>query len=189
MKHRHCHTLNYLLTPEYVFDTYRDVTPEFLNSIGIKALLIDIDNTLAPYEQDLPDENIIAWFESLKSAGIKASLISNNHPPRVELFNSLLSLPAYPDSGKPGSRYLLEAMKEMGSDPENTAGLGDQLLTDTLAAHRLDLISIIVPPINDKKTLFFRFKRLCERPFSRRYARLHGWQDFMRFWKIKEKKI
>ena len=172
MKHKHRHTLNYLLTPEYVFSTYRDVTPEFLTSLGIKALLIDIDNTLAPYEQDLPDENIIAWFEALRKADIKAALISNNHPPRVELFNSLLRLPAYPDSGKPGSKYLLEAMKEMGSTPENTAGLGDQLLTDTLAVHRLDMISIIVPPIKDKTTLFFRAKRLLERPFMKRYHRL-----------------
>ena len=147
MKHKHRHTLNYLLTPEYVFNTYRDVSPEFLTSLGIKALLIDIDNTLAPYEQDLPDENIIAWFEALKAADIKAALISNNHPPRVELFNSSLGLPAYPDNGKPGSKYLLKAMEEMGSTPENTAGLGDQLLTDTLAVHRLDMISIIVPPI------------------------------------------
>ena len=172
MKHKQKHTLNYLLTPEYVFSTYRDVTPEFLTSLGIKALLIDIDNTLAPYEQDLPDESIISWFESLKKAGISAALISNNHPPRVELFNSLLSLPAYPDCGKPGSKYLLAAMEEMGSTPENTAGLGDQLLTDTLAVHRLDMISIIVPPIKDKRSLFFRFKRLLERPFMRRYRRL-----------------
>ena len=172
MKHKHRHTLNYLLTPEYVFDTYADITPEFLASLGIKALLIDIDNTLAPYEQDLPDENIIAWFDALRSADINASLISNNHPPRVELFNSLLGLPAYPDSGKPGSRSLLAAMEEMNSTPENTAGVGDQLLTDTLAVHRLDMISIIVPPIKDKRTLFFRFKRLLERPFMRRYRRL-----------------
>ena len=172
MKHKHRHTLNYLLTPDYVFDTYDKVTPEFLESKGIKALLIDIDNTLAPYEQDLPDQKIIDWFSSLKAAGVKAALISNNHPPRVELFNSLLGLPAYADSGKPSSRTLIKAMKEMGVSAEMTAGLGDQLLTDTLAAHNLDLPSIIVPPIKDKRNLFFRSKRLLERPFMRRYRRL-----------------
>jgi HAD superfamily phosphatase (TIGR01668 family) len=166
------HTLSYLLTPEYIFNTYDEVTPEFLKSLGISALLIDIDNTLAPYEQPEPDEKIISWFSELERNGIKASLISNNHPPRVELFNKDLGLPAYPDSGKPGSRSLLLAMEEMGSTPKNTAGLGDQLLTDTLAVHRLDMISIIVPPIKDKKTLFFRFKRLLERPFIRRYYKL-----------------
>lgn len=166
------HTLSYLLTPDYLFERFDQVTPEFLRGIGIRGLLIDIDNTLAPYEQPEPDERIRGWFASLEAAGIRSALISNNHPPRVEQFNATLGLPAYPDSGKPGSRYLLEAMKEMGVTPEETAGLGDQLLTDTLAAHRLDLLSIIVPPIKDKKTLFFRFKRLLEKPFLRRYRRL-----------------
>lgn len=167
------YSLNYLLTPDYVFDTYRDVTPEFLDSLGIRALLIDIDNTLAPYEQDLPDEKTIEWFKSMADAGISCTLISNNHSDRVDLFNSLLSLPAYADSGKPGTKYFIEGMKQMGHSPEETAGLGDQLLTDTLAVHRLGMISIIVPPINDKKNLFFRFKRWLERPFMRRYRKLH----------------
>lgn len=163
------HTLSYLLTPDYLFDTFDCVTPDFLRKNGIEALLIDIDNTLAPYEQDEPDDRIRAWFDDLKANGIRAALISNNHPPRVELFNRSLGLPAYPDSGKPKSRSLLAAMAEMGSTTENTAGLGDQLLTDTLAVHRLDMISIIVPPIKDKTTLFFRFKRWLEKPYIRKY--------------------
>ena len=174
MKHKHRHTLNYLLTPDYVFNTYDEVTPEFIASIGIKALLIDIDNTLAPYEQDLPDEKIIAWFDALRAAGVSCALISNNHPPRVELFNRSLGLHAYADSGKPGSKTILRAMEEMGVSREETAGLGDQLLTDTLAVHRLDMPSIIVPPINDKRTPFFRFKRWLEKPFMKRYTRLHS---------------
>ena len=166
------HTPSYLLTPDYIFDTFDLVTPAFLRSLGIEALLIDIDNTLAPYEQPEPDDRIRAWFADLQAHGIRAALISNNHPPRVELFNRTLSLPAYPDSGKPKSASLLAAMRQMGSTPENTAGLGDQLLTDTLAVHRLDMLSIIVPPIKDKRTLFFRFKRWLERPFIRRYYKL-----------------
>ena len=169
---KHPHTLSYLLTPDYLFERFDEVTPHFLQKLGIRGLLIDIDNTLAPYEQPEPDERIRTWFSALEAAGIRSALISNNHPPRVELFNATLGLPADPDSGKPGSRALLAAMEEMGVSPEETAGLGDQLLTDTLAAHRLDLISIIVPPIKDKKTLFFRFKRLLEKPFLRRYRRL-----------------
>ena len=162
-----------LLTPDYVFPSFDAITPEFLLERGIRALLIDIDNTLAPYEQDDPDERILAWFDALRAAGIRAALISNNHAPRVERFNAPLGLPAYPDSGKPGSRGILAAMAEMDVTPEETAGLGDQLLTDTWAVHRLGMPSLIVPPIKDKTTLFFRFKRLLERPFMRRYRKIH----------------
>ena len=167
------HTLPRLLTPDHMFGSFDEVTPDFLQEKGIRALLIDIDNTLAPYEQDDPDERILAWFDALHAAGIKAALISNNHPPRVDRFNAPLSLPAYPDSGKPGSRAIRAAMHEMGVECHETAGLGDQLLTDTLAVHRLGMISLIVPPIKDKTTLFFRFKRWLERPFIKRYSKLH----------------
>ena len=167
-------SLSALLMPDYMFDSYRDVTPEFLSSLGIKALLIDIDNTLAPYEQSEPDEEIIAWFAALESAGIKAALISNNHPPRVELFNAKLGIDAYADSGKPGSKTLLAAMDKMGVTTAETAGLGDQLLTDTLAVHRLGMPSIIVPPIKDKTNAFFKSKRLLERPYVRKYRKIHG---------------
>ena len=162
-----------LLTPDYMFHTFDEITPAWLLSKGICALLIDIDNTIAPYEQAEPDERILSWFDALKQAGIAAAFISNNDKERVERFNRALGLPAYPDAGKPKSRALLAAMQEMGSTPENTAGLGDQLLTDTLAVHRLGMPSIIVPPIKDKRTLFFRFKRLLERPFLRRYRKRH----------------
>lgn len=160
---------SFSLVPEYVFENYLYVRPEFLSSLGIRALLIDIDNTLAPYEQDLPDENIINWFAQMKAAGISCALISNNDAPRVELFNSLLSLPAYAKSGKPCKKTLLRAMRDMGVDETVTAGLGDQLLTDTLAVHKLGMISIIVPPIKDKLTPFFKFKRRLERPFMKKY--------------------
>ena len=167
-------SLSKLLTPDHMFDSYREVTPDFLASIGIKALLIDIDNTLAPYEQPEPDESIRKWFDDLSANGIKAALISNNHPPRVELFNRSLGLDAYPDSHKPSSKTLIKAMEKMGVSTENTAGLGDQLLTDTLAVHRLGMISIIVPPIKDKTNAFFKAKRLLERPYIRKYRKKHG---------------
>lgn len=168
------HTPNYLLTPNYIFEKFTDITPEFLNSIGIKALVIDIDNTLAPYEQDIPDEKTINWFNALNKAGIKSALISNNSSERVELYNSLLKLPAFPDAKKPSTKAILTALEQMGVSTNESAGLGDQLLTDTLAVHKLDMISFIVPPIKDKKTLFFRFKRWLEKPFIKRYHKLNS---------------
>lgn len=173
MKKKKC-SLTYLLTPDYMFEKFDSITPAFLASLGIKALLIDIDNTLAPYEQPEPDERIINWFAALRAEGISASLISNNHPPRVELFNRTLGLDAYPDSGKPKSRTLLIAMEKMGSNTENTAVIGDQLLTDALAAHNLGLIALIVPPIKDKTTPFFKFKRWLEKPYIRKYRKQKG---------------
>ncbi|MBR2926836.1 MAG: YqeG family HAD IIIA-type phosphatase [Clostridia bacterium] len=173
------------LTPDYMFESYRAITPEFLRSIGVRALLIDIDNTLAPYEVEDADDATAAWFEELRANGIVAALVSNNHAPRVERFNQRLGLPAYADSKKPGKKTLLLAMKALGASKEESAMLGDQLLTDAYAGKHLGLRALIVPPIKDKTNLFFKFKRFCERPFIRRYARKHGYSAYMQFWHIK----
>ena len=175
-------------TPTHMFGAYWEITPEFLASIGVKALLIDIDNTLAPYEQPDPDDRIRAWFDGLKKNGIQAALVSNNHPPRVERFNQTLGLLAFADSGKPKKKTLLLAIDRLGAKKEETAMLGDQLLTDAFAGKHIGLPAIIVPPIKDKTNLFFRFKRLCERPFIRKYAKQHGYQGYMAFWKILRQK-
>lgn len=167
-------TLSYLLTPDAMFEKFDDITADFLLSRGITALLIDIDNTLAPYEQDLPDERIISYFNSLTGAGIKATLVSNNNQARVDLFNGPLGLRAYADCGKPNKKMLLFAMAQMGSTPENTAAIGDQLLTDALGAHLVGIPAFIVPPINDKKSMFFKFKRWLEKPYIKKYRKLHA---------------
>ncbi|MBE6548662.1 MAG: YqeG family HAD IIIA-type phosphatase [Ruminococcaceae bacterium] len=173
-----------IFTPDYMFATYRDVTPEFLQSIGIKALLIDIDNTLAPYEQPLPDENIKAWFKALDENGIKAAFVSNNERERVDLFNSEIGIPAFYKSGKPFSKNLYKAMAQLGSDVSNTAMLGDQLLTDASAGNNIKLRTVIVPPIKDKNNFFFRSKRRIEVPTIKKFVKKNGeeYREICSFW-------
>lgn len=162
------------LVPDYMFDRYGDVTPDFLLSIGVRALLIDIDNTLAPYEQPDPDDDHRAWFASLEAAGIRVALVSNNDRARVEHFNATLGLDAQWKSGKPFGKVIRRFMREWGVSAAETAVLGDQLLTDALAGKHLGLRAIIVPPIRDKRTVFVRFKRWLERPYIRAYCERQG---------------
>ena len=178
-------------TPDYMFATFDEVTPAFLQSIGVRALLIDIDNTLAPYEEPDPNERVLNWFAELEKNGIQATLVSNNGKERVERFNKPLfeqfGVVAYPNSRKPFADTLECAMEGMGVTPAETAMLGDQILTDCFAGKHIGLRAIIVPPIKDKTNLFFRFKRLLERPAIRKYAKRKGYQPWMAFWKVKEK--
>ncbi|NLK38683.1 MAG: YqeG family HAD IIIA-type phosphatase [Clostridiales bacterium] len=159
------------LMPDYMFDRFDEITPAFLKKIGVRGLIIDIDNTLVTYDDVEPPSAVREWFGQLSDAGISAALVSNNTPYRVEAFNKTLRLPAYPDSKKPSVRSLLSAMKAMGTTHEETAMLGDQLLTDVWAAKRLGLCAIVVPPIKDKRTLLFRVKRMIERPYIRRFKK------------------
>ena len=162
------------MMPDYMFRAFDEITPAFLASLGVKAILADIDNTLAPYEQPEPDERIKDWIHSLAEAGISIAFVSNNDWERVELFNRTLGVPAYAKSGKPFKKNLVKAMNDLGGTLETTVMLGDQLLTDALAGHNLGVKCLIVPPIRDKKNAFFRFKRWMEKPVVRKFKKRNG---------------
>ena len=162
------------LMPDYMFRTFDEITPAFLTSLGVKAILADIDNTLAPYEQPEPDERIKGWIASLAEAGIGIAFVSNNDWERVNRFNATLGVPAYAKSGKPFKKNLVKAMNDLGGTLETTVMLGDQLLTDALAGHNLGVKCLIVPPIRDKKNAFFRFKRWLEKPVVKKFKRRNG---------------
>ena len=160
------------LTPDYAFDGYKSVSPEFLLSAGLRFIIADIDNTLAPYEQPLPDGDNLAWFASMDENGIKIALVSNNRSERVELFNRDAGLTAFADCRKPSPGFVKKAMAAIGAYPGATVYIGDQIFTDTLAARLAGIASIKLPPIRDKKTLLFRIKRFLEIPVMKKYYRL-----------------
>lgn len=163
----------YFSPDEYV-DTYRDVTPAFLEQRHIRFLLLDIDNTLAPYEQAEPDEENLAWFAAMHAAGIKLAFVSNNARERVSLFNEKIGIPMFPKAKKPLRRSMRAAMQAIGAVANETAIMGDQLFTDTWAGRRVGIRTIALPPIKDKLDFGTRFKRWLERPILRSYYKRKG---------------
>ena len=161
------------IMPKMMVDTYRDVTPELLDSLGVKLLICDIDNTLVTYDDPEPTDELRLWFAKMNDAGITVAFVSNNHEDRVVRFNESLGFIAHFDSGKPKIGKILNTIDTAGATKETTALLGDQLLTDAAAANRAGIYSIIVPPIKDKKNLFFKSKRLIEKPYVKKFNRLN----------------
>jgi HAD superfamily phosphatase (TIGR01668 family) len=175
--------------PDYIFRDYSSVTPEFLKSIGVKLVICDIDNTIAPYEVAVPDAQIEAWFTSMKDAGITFVFVSNNHAERAELFNQSLGLKVYADAKKPLTKALTQALSDAGLSPKDGASLGDQIFTDVLAGQFRGLQTILVPPIKDKTNLFFRSKRVLERPFIAAYFKKHPDEELLAYWNLKTRNL
>ncbi len=162
------------IVPDYVFDTFSDITVEFLTKRNIKALLCDVDNTLSPYEHATPSEKVLEWVEKIQSSGIKIALVSNNNYERINTYNAQMKLVAYADAGKPSRKCYIKAASDLGVNISDCAVLGDQLLTDCWSARRLKIPCFIVPPINDKRDMFHRFKRAVEKPFMWAYRKKHN---------------
>ena len=165
---------NKYLIPDKMFHNIYEITPDFLLSKGIKALVCDIDNTLVTYDDPEPTPSVLEWFKKMNDAGISIAFISNNSSPeRVDTFNKNLGYVSHSKSGKPSPKFVLWAIEQMKADKSSCAMLGDQLLTDICAGKRAGIYTICVRPIKDKRTPFFRAKRLIEVPYVRKYHKKH----------------
>lgn len=121
------------LVPDRLFDSYRQITPEYLKSIGVSLLLSDLDFTLAAKSTPHPDQAVRSWITDLHKNEIAFMIVSNNRSgKRVTDFCAELGVPYQGHAGKPGTRGLREAMVRAGADKNHTAMLGDKLLTDML---------------------------------------------------------
>ena len=69
-------------------------------------------------------------FRKLRESGFGTVLLSNNKELRVKPFADDVSSKYIFKAGKPGQAGYEKAMELMGTDPETTLFVGDQLFTD-----------------------------------------------------------
>ena len=142
-----------------------DITPELLGKLGVRGLLLDIDNTLTTHDNPTPAPGVEGWVAGMQAAGISLCLVSNNHPPRVEPFARRLGLDFVCEGKKPLTKGYREAVQKMGLSRKEVAAVGDQIFTDVLGANLFRVPCIFVFPMEMEKTKFFKFKRRLRAPF------------------------
>ena len=136
------------LIPRGVYPSVTDIRPEALAVRGIRLVLADLDNTLAPYKVEEPSDEIRAWKAELEAAGITLFLLSNSRKPgRAQRYAEKLGIPYQGHSGKPKRGGYLKALERMGCRPEEAVMVGDQIFTDTLGANRSGVIPLLIEPI------------------------------------------
>ena len=155
------------MIPDFLFDSYRDITPDFLQKQGITLLLTDLDYTLAPKAVRRPDGALKAWIAELKAAGITVMIVSNNRSgARGTEFCQDLGIGYQGHAGKPSPKGLQAAMDRTGTAPAYTAMLGDKLLTDMLAARRAGVTALMVEPLGGPVGAWNHVLHLLQRPFK-----------------------
>ena len=149
--------------PQIYAESIYDIDLCELKEKGIKAFILDIDNTLAPYATPVGDDKLKGWIEVLSEQGFKYYIASNNDGERVERFCASINVPYIAKAGKPLRRGFMRACEMMKVDPCETAVVGDQLFTDIYGGNRLKMLTILVKPISDVEGKFIKFKRFFER--------------------------
>ena len=137
------HILNIIFPDLYISSVY-ELPLEELKKKGIRGLVFDIDNTIAPYDVAEPDDSIIKFFAMLKKQG-------------------------FHKAGKPGIKKLRKAISAMKLTELETAMIGDQVFTDMWCGHNAGLYCIMTAPICDRDQFVTKIKRGLERQVMKIY--------------------
>ena len=156
--------------PKKIFKNLLQIDINFLRQNNIKAIFLDIDNTIMDYDGNII-EGLENWVENLKDYGIKFCIVSNtSKKEKAERVSNLLKIPFINLSTKPLRRGLKKAKKIIKIyDDSVIAVVGDQVMTDVWGANRCKMFSILVEPIKDKDILVTRFNRIFERIILKEY--------------------
>lgn len=131
--------------PKEVVKDIHEIDFGALKEKGVRALILDIDDTLIPRKVNDVSPQVFEWVVSRKEEGFKLCLTSNSrHPMRVKYIGDTLGLPAMPLGFKPLPFAFWKSLKTLNAKPENTAMIGDQLFMDILGANLVKIYSIFV---------------------------------------------
>lgn len=151
-----------LLYPNTYLKKVEDINIEFLQKNKLKALILDLDNTLIDYNKNLSD-SIIQWAKELKGQGVRLYILTNtNNKQKVKDVSEKLDIPYEIFAKKPLKKGFLKVQKILNIKPENIAVVGEQIFTDIIGGNRCNMYTILVDPICDKDYWYTAWKRPIE---------------------------
>ncbi|HBY20930.1 MAG: hypothetical protein A2Y24_08715 [Clostridiales bacterium GWE2_32_10] len=150
------------LKPDIYVDDIYAIDYEALKHEGITGIIFDIDNTLIPYEESMPNDKIQELFDKLKEMEFVISFISNGPKKRVDKFNTRLNFYTRHRACKPLSVNLRKFIEEVNLEKNQVAIIGDQIFTDVIAGKCAGIKTILVRPIKPRNSIIEKIKRRLE---------------------------
>ena len=156
-----------------------EIPVDFFIKNNVKFLLIDLDNTLDSYRLYEPTDRAIQLVEEIRKAGIVPIVVSNNTGKRVSSYANALGVEYINSARKPFSGRLRKFLEGKGIKPEEAMLVGDQMMTDVLAARGAHLRMVLTEKIVKEDQFTTHFNRLLDRPIRkhlRKKGKLPDWR-------------
>ena len=158
-----------LLKPKIKLTKITDISLSLLKKYGIKALILDVDNTLSTHHGQVLTDGLEDWLKEMKSAEIGLVILSNSKEERVKPFAAKIGLDYISLGLKPLPFRFSAALKKLNFAKRETAIVGDQIFTDTLGGNLFGVTTILLDPIKPESSARFKFKRRLERAVFKIY--------------------
>jgi HAD superfamily phosphatase (TIGR01668 family) len=138
---------------------------------GLRGLIFDLDNTLVRWKHDELAPEVLAKMAQLKASGFHICLLSNARQHRAAAIADQLHIAFIAPAAKPRKGSFKKALELLGTSPEQTAIIGDQLFTDICGGNRTGLHTIWVKPLAEREFFWTRLVRRLEGFVARRLRR------------------
>jgi HAD superfamily phosphatase (TIGR01668 family) len=102
-----------ILYPKMYVSSVSEIQPVLLKELGIKAVLLDLDNTIVRRDAFHFTPAVSNWLSELRSLGLELCIVSNNSRGRVGSIAGLMDLPAVPRAVKPFVSSFRRTVQEL----------------------------------------------------------------------------
>ena len=160
---------NYI--PDLYVKSIYYVDYEKLKERGIKCILLDLDNTLAPLSIKKPNKKMKDHIQKLKSLGFKVIIFSNNGKARLKPFKEELEVDCAFSCKKPMKKKYNLILKEYKYQVSEMAIIGDNIATDILGGNKVGITTILVNPISNKEKLSAKPSRIFEKLMMKKLSK------------------
>ena len=144
-----------------------EIPVDFYFKNNVTLLLIDLDNTLDSYRLYEPTERAVQLIEDIKKTGVIPVVVSNNRGKRVGTYANALGVEYIYSAHKPFSRRIKKFLKGKNVPVENSMLVGDQMMTDVLAAKGAHLRIVLTEKIVKEDQWTTHINRLFDRPIRK----------------------
>lgn len=150
------------LHPDIWVPDVHAITKAHLDALGVRGLLVDLDDTLVGSNDQSVPADALAWTTSWAKRGFRVVILSNGRPERVARFADAARLPAFALAGKPFKKAFRKGLAALELAPEESVMIGDQIFTDVLGAKLAGTKSILVNPVSQAGLPHTRLLRRVE---------------------------
>lgn len=153
----------HLLKPKVFIQSFDELELDYWKGQGIKGLLLDLDNTIAPWRSEDVLAQACHFVKTCQDKGIKVVLFTNASKGRALAVAQALNTPCVPLAKKPIQRAYRKLFRQEGWLGSEVLTLGDQIFTDTLGGNLAGCTTVLIPPLDMKEYGGTKVLRLMER--------------------------